>query len=104
MSPVEQAESPMGERMTRVETRLDGVVDAIDDVKDMIRDQNKGRIETSRARRAAMYTVIGLFFCVPSTATGAIALYHLVEPSHTIVQNLPTHLNKHGKNSVNING
>jgi hypothetical protein len=88
MTPDGVVESPMGERMTRVETRLDHIGEALADLKTMLNDQNIAVRQAKQNNRATLYTVVALMFAIPSTVSASIAVYHLAEPSHTIVQNL----------------
>jgi hypothetical protein len=78
----------MGERMTRVETRLDNIGDALTDLKTMLSDQNTAVRQAKLNNRATLYTIVALMFAIPSTVSASISVYHLVEPTHTIVQNL----------------
>ena len=93
------AGAPIGERMTRVETRLDGIEAAVRDgqdmfhaglkeVKDMISDQNARSRQDKMNNRTAVYTVIALMIAIPSSISASIAVYHLAEPTHTIVQKI----------------
>jgi hypothetical protein len=97
----------IGERLARVETLVEGLAEDLTEALDFIRlpnaehdkivilvqdvedlkNVNITRRSNSRQRVSTLFVVLALAFTVPSTVTAFIGVYHLAEPTHTIIQN-----------------